>query len=463
MSETKNLSSRIKEYLPSELTGFLQAVGAIAAYQGHHLYLVGGVVRDLLLDRSNLDLDLVVEGDALALAQQAASVTQGKLTVYRRFGTARLRWGKWSIDFVRARSETYDRPGALPRVTPGSLSEDLFRRDFTINAMAINLNPGCYGEVIDIYGGRADLEKKYIRVLHEKSFTDDATRIWRALRYEQRLDFQMEVDTRRLLARNIPMLDTISSDRIRHELDLVLKEAQPEKVLLRAKELKVLSRLHPALKAGHTLSARFQRAREVVSPESQLASEVVSPESQLASELASSESRLASELASSESRLASELASSESRLASVYLALLTYPLTDNEVEDFISLLRVPGRPAKVMRDSQHLKTKLKLLATANLAPSRVYTALQGYAPVALLVSAIATDSTTVSRNIGLFYGWLRYVKPSLTGNCLIQMGVAPGPGVKDFLERLRAARLDGEVTTRQGEREMVTRWLRERG
>ena len=452
MSETKNLSSRIKEYLPSELTGFLQAVGAIAAYQGHHLYLVGGVVRDLLLDRSNLDLDLVVEGDALALAQQAASVTQGKLTVYRRFGTARLRWGKWSIDFVRARSETYDRPGALPRVTPGSLSEDLFRRDFTINAMAINLNPGCYGEVIDIYGGRADLEKKYIRVLHEKSFTDDATRIWRALRYEQRLDFQMEVDTRRLLARNIPMLDTISSDRIRHELDLVLKEAQPEKVLRRAKELKVLSRLHPALKAGHTLSARFQRAREVVSPESQLASEVVSPESQLASELASSESRLGS-----------ELASSESRLASVYLALLTYPLTDNEVEDFISLLRVPGRPAKVMRDSQHLKTKLKLLATANLAPSRVYTALQGYAPVALLVSAIATDSTTVSRNIGLFYGWLRYVKPSLTGNCLIQMGVAPGPGVKDFLERLRAARLDGEVTTRQGEREMVTRWLRERG
>ncbi len=441
MSETKNLSSRIKEYLPSELTGFLQAVGAIAAYQGHHLYLVGGVVRDLLLDRSNLDLDLVVEGDALALAQQAASVTQGKLTVYRRFGTARLRWGKWSIDFVRARSETYDRPGALPRVTPGSLSEDLFRRDFTINAMAINLNPGCYGEVIDIYGGQADLEKKYIRVLHEKSFTDDATRIWRALRYEQRLDFQMEVDTRRLLARNIPMLDTISSDRIRHELDLVLKEAQPEKVLLRAKELKVLSRLHPALKAGHTLSARFQRARELISPES----------------------RLGSELASSESRLASELASSESRLASVYLALLTYPLTDKEVEDFISVLRVPGRSAKVMRDSQHLKTKLKLLATANLAPSRVYTALQGYAPVALLVSAIATDSTTVSRNIGLFYGWLRYVKPSLTGNCLIQMGVAPGPGVKDFLERLRAARLDGEVTTRQGEREMVTRWLRERG
>ena len=442
MSETKNLSSRIKEYLPSELTGFLQAVGAIAAYQGHHLYLVGGVVRDLLLDRSNLDLDLVVEGDALALAQQAASVTQGKLTVYRRFGTARLRWGKWSIDFVRARSETYDRPGALPRVTPGSLSEDLFRRDFTINAMAINLNPGYYGEVIDIYGGRADLEKKYIRVLHEKSFTDDATRIWRALRYEQRLDFQMEVDTRRLLARNIPMLDTISSDRIRHELDLVLKEAQPEKVLLRAKELKVLSRLHPALKAGHTLSARFQRARELISPES----------------------RLGSELASSESRLASVyLASSESRLASVYLALLTYPLTDNEVEDFISVLRVPGRSAKVMRDSQHLKTKLKLLATANLAPSRVYTALQGYAPVALLVSAIATDSTTVSRNIGLFYGWLRYVKPSLTGNCLIQMGVAPGPGVKEFLERLRAARLDGEVTTRQGEREMVTRWLRERG
>ncbi|MBC8477094.1 MAG: CCA tRNA nucleotidyltransferase [Dehalococcoidia bacterium] len=419
MAETKNLSSRIKEYLPSELTGFLEAVGAIAAYQGYHLYLVGGVVRDLLLDRSNLDLDLVVEGDAVVLAQQAASVTQGKLTVYRRFGTARLRWGKWSIDFVRARSETYDRPGALPRVNPGSLSEDLFRRDFTINAMAINLNPGCYGEVIDIYGGRADLEKRLVRVLHEKSFTDDATRIWRALRYEQRLDFQLEADTRRLLARDIPMLDTISSDRVRHELELVLKEAQPEKVLRRAKELKVLSRLHPALKASHTLSARFQRAREVTIPESQL--------------------------------------------ASVYLALLTYPLTDKEMEDFISLLRVPGRSAEVVRDSQRLKTKLKLLATANLAPSRIYTALQGYAPAALLVSAVATDSPAVSRNIGLFYGWLRYVKPSLTGDCLIQMGVAPGPGVREFLERLRAARLDGEIATRQEEREVVTKWLQERG
>ena len=419
MAETKNLSSRIKEYLPSELTGFLEAVGAIAAYQGYHLYLVGGVVRDLLLDRSNLDLDLVVEGDAVVLAQQAASVTQGKLTVYRRFGTARLRWGKWSIDFVRARSETYDRPGALPRVNPGSLSEDLFRRDFTINAMAINLNPGCYGEVIDIYGGQADLEKKLVRVLHEKSFTDDATRIWRALRYEQRLDFRLETDTRRLLARDIPMLDTISRDRIRHELDLVLKEAQPEKVFLRAKELKVLSRLHPALKADHTLSARFQRARELVSPEPQL--------------------------------------------SSVYLALLTYPLTDKEVEDFISLLRVPGRSAKVMRDSQHLKTELKLLATANLAPSRIYAALQGYAPAALLVCAVATHSPTVSRNIGLFYGWFRYVRPSLTGDGLIQMGVVPGPGVRELLERLRAARLDGKVANRQGERELVTKWIRERG
>jgi tRNA nucleotidyltransferase (CCA-adding enzyme) len=419
MAETKNLSSRIKEYLPAELTGFLESVGAIAAYQGHHLYLVGGVVRDLLLDRSNLDLDLVVEGDAMILAQQAAGVTQGKLTVYRRFGTARLRWGKWSIDFARARSETYARPGALPRVNPGSLVEDLHRRDFTINAMAINLNPGCYGEVIDIYGGQADLGKKLVRVLHERSFTDDATRIWRALRYEQRLDFQLEAETRRLLVRDVPMMDTISSDRVRHELDLVLREVQPEKVLRRAEELKVLRRLHPALKASHTLSARFERAREVVSPESQL--------------------------------------------ASIYLALLTYPLTNEEVEGFISLLRVPGKSAKVMRESQRLKANLKLLATANLTPSRIYAALQGYAPAALLVSAVATDSATVSRNIGLFYGWLRYVKPSLTGDCLIQMGVAPGPGVSELLERLRNARLDGEVATRQEERELVTKWLQERG
>jgi len=417
MTKTDNLASRIEERLPTEVAGFMQALGAIAAYQGRHLYLVGGVVRDLLLGRATTDLDLVVEGDAVSLAQQAANITQGKLTVHRRFGTASLRWDEWSIDFAGARSETYDRPGALPRVRPGSLADDLFRRDFTINAMAVRLNPGSYGDLIDAYHGREDLERKLVRVLHEQSFTDDATRIWRTLRYEQRLDFRLEEDTQRLLARDVAMLDTISGDRMRQELALVLREAEPEKALGRAEELGVLSRLHPALKADERLPAQFQRARM--------------------------------------------LASAGPQLEGVYLCLLTYRLSSGELEGFISCLRLPRRTAEVLRDGQRLKRELDSVADEGLSRSRLYAALQGHSPAALLAGAVVTDSPTAARNIGLFLDRLRYVRPALTGDDLQEMGMAPGPGIRETLDRLRTARLDGSVTTRQAERTLAAGWLRE--
>jgi len=415
MPETLNLAGKLKERLPAELVGFMQAVGAIAGYQGQQLYLVGGLVRDLLLDRGNLDLDLVVEGDATALAQQAASITQGKLTVHPRFGTATLRWDKWSIDFAGARAETYDRPGALPRVRPGSLSDDLSRRDFTINAMAVRLNPGCHGELVDTHGGRDDLEKKLVRVLHPQSFTDDATRIWRALRYEQRLDFRLEADTLSLLTRDVAMLDTISGDRVRHELELVLREEQPEKVLRPAEALGVLARLHPALKADGRLSERFKHARRLVPRGPQL--------------------------------------------ADVYLALLACPLSGEEREELVSRLRLPKRSAGVLRDSHRLKAEVRSLAM--LTPSGIYAALQDYSTASLLAAALATDSPAVGGNIRAFLDRLRYIKPILTGNDLAQMGVPPGPRIGDLLGRLRAARLDGHVTTRREEQDLVKGWLRE--
>ena len=188
--ETCNLAGSIKEQLPSDIAAFIRLAGEVAEKRQQRLYLVGGVVRDLLLERVNLDIDMVVEGDAIKLAQAIAGVNQAKVITHPRFGTATLKWGKRSADFATARAETYARPGALPTVKPGTISDDLARRDFTINAMAVELNPRRFGELIDPFGGRQDIEKKLVRVLHDKSFTDDATRIWRAVRYEQRLDFQ---------------------------------------------------------------------------------------------------------------------------------------------------------------------------------------------------------------------------------------------------------------------------------
>ena len=149
----------------------------------------------------------MVEGDAIGLAKEFAEKIGGKLSVHPMFNTAKIALDKWTIDIAMARTETYAKPGALPAVKPGTLKTDLFRRDFTVNAMAICLSPDNYGELIDLYGGLNDLKNKFIRVLHEKSFIDDATRIWRAIRYEQRLGFQIEPETLKLLKRDVPHVE----------------------------------------------------------------------------------------------------------------------------------------------------------------------------------------------------------------------------------------------------------------
>jgi len=406
-----DLSRQIEKQLPAELVTFIQRAGKTAASHGQGLYLVGGVVRDLLLGQTNLDLDLVVEGNAIELAQHLAEINQGKITTHPRFNTAKLQWDKWSVDLATARSETYAKPGALPAVKPSSLNNDLYRRDFTINAMAIALNPSHYGELIDQYGGRDDLEHKLIRILHEKSFIDDATRIWRGLRYEQRLNFQLEPTTLKLLKRDIPMLDTISGDRIRYELECILQEEHPEKVLRRAEELGVLPKLSPTLKGNGWLAEKFEEARQISSP---------NPPS-----------------------------------IGLYLAILVYPLTNQENERLISFLRLPKSLAQTLRDTISLKAKLPPLANLELSPSSVYHLIHGYNSLAIIANSLAGDSPVARQHIQLFLNKLRYVKSTLTGNDLLRMGVAPGPKMKEILQRLHEARLDGEITDKQGEAELV--------
>ena len=411
----ENLSSKIEKQLPAELVSFMQVAGEVANRQGQSLYLVGGVVRDLLLGQANFDLDLVVEGNVINLAHQLSSTYQGKIVTHPRFNTAKLQWDKWSVDLATARSETYVKPGALPSVKPGSLSSDLFRRDFTINTMAIYLNPSHYGALIDLYGGVDDLEHKLIRVLHERSFTDDATRIWRGLRYEQRLNFQLEENTRRLLRRDIPMLDTISGDRIRYELECILKEEFPEKVLRRADELGVLPKLHSALKGNGWLAEKFGQARRLSSP--------------------------------------------NAPPIGLYLALLAYSLTSKQNEQFTSRLRLAKSLAQTLRDTNGIKAKLQSLANPKLTPSGIYRLLHGYSPLAITANSLACDLPVARRHINLFLNKLRYIKPALNGDDLIRMGITPGPRIKEALQLLHEARLDGKVTSKQDEEELVKGWM----
>ncbi|MBE0415953.1 MAG: CCA tRNA nucleotidyltransferase, partial [Dehalococcoidia bacterium] len=313
----ENLDSKMRERLPEGLLAFLRIAGEVAEAQGQRLYLVGGAVRDLLLGRPNLDFDLVVEGDAPRLARQLArEVGMGgenekrgeRVVVHRQFGTAKFHRGDLSIDLVTARSETYAKPGALPDVAPGTIWDDLLRRDFSINAMAIDLNPASFGQLLDPHGGRSDLERGLIRILHERSFIDDATRILRALRYEQRLSFKLEQNTERLLRQHISMLDTISGDRIRHEVELILKEEYPERTLERAEKLGVLQGIHPSLRGNGWVAEKFREARQKAIPD-----------------------------------------------LAIYLLLLAYHLSEEQSQSLVARLNIVGESGRNMRQVLELK------------------------------------------------------------------------------------------------------------
>jgi tRNA nucleotidyltransferase (CCA-adding enzyme) len=405
-----NLSYQIEQYLPQYLVELVKNISGQADKLGHRVYIVGGVVRDLLLGYPNFDLDLVIEGDAIELAQHIAEISQAKLLTHPRFGTAKLNYGNFSIDMATARGETYAKPGALPRVTPGTLHDDLFRRDFSINAMAISLAFKDYGDLIDPYQGRSALEHRLIQVLHPKSFSDDATRILRAIRYEQRLGFKLEPQTAQLLKRDIPMLDAISGDRIRHELELILREKYPEYVFKQLDELGVLQRINLSLKGDGWIAERFDKARQLSKP---------------------------------------------GYLPSLYFCLFVYPLSERENEQFIHRLNMPKKLSRILRNTVHLKGRLSLLDKASMKPSEIYYLLHEYDSLAIQANAIASESLPVHSHLQLFLTRLRYVKTFLDGEELRRLGISTGPELGRILQTLHKAKLDGEVNTKADEEKLA--------
>jgi tRNA nucleotidyltransferase (CCA-adding enzyme) len=411
-----NFARQIEQYLPRQLLELVKDISGQAAEHGQRVYLVGGVVRDLLLGYPNFDLDLVVEGDAVKLAHQVAKTSQAKLLAHHRFGTAKLRYENFALDLATARKETYARPGALPMVTPGTLKDDLIRRDFSINAMAISLASNDYGELIDPHQGKSDLEHRLIRILHPGSFNDDATRILRGVCYEQRLGFEFEAQTARLLKRDIPMLDTISGDRIRHELEHIFEEGRPELAINRLGELGVLHRINSSLKGDGWISEKFDRARRLKKP---------------------------------------------AQLPSLYFCLLIYSFSEKDIEQFLARLNMPAKLSRAMRDTLRLRTSLSLLDKPSLKPSEIYYLLREYEPLAIQANAIASDekegtsSLIAHRHLQLFLTKLRHVRTSLDGEELKRLGISAGPGMGKVLQVLHKAKLDGEVRTRADEKRLA--------
>ena len=218
-------------------------LGSLDLPRGEGVYLVGGAVRDLLLGRESFDVDLAVEGEAIEFARGLG----GEVTAHGRFGTAVVRFpdGR-QLDVVTCRRETYAAPAALPDVEAGTIDDDLARRDFTVNAMAASLGSD-FGRLVDPHGGRADLENETIRVLHDQSFVDDPTRIFRAVRYESRLGFRMDEETARLAREGVAGIRLLSGARMREEVVALLSEDEAEQSLDRLAELAVAPRLEPGL------------------------------------------------------------------------------------------------------------------------------------------------------------------------------------------------------------------------
>ena len=230
------------------------------------VYLVGGTIRDLLLGEKSFDVDIAVEGDAIAFAYALAGALGGRATPHQRFGTAIVSYGDDErIDVVTTRTEFYDAPGALPMVERAGLREDLFRRDFTINAMAASLGTVDFGRLVDPYGGRADLDARVLRVLHNLSFIDDPTRIFRGVRYETRHGFRFEDHTARLLRGCIEMglVGDLSSSRLRDELVALLEEPGAAAGIRRLGELGADRAIHPHLRGDDEAAALFARASEL--------------------------------------------------------------------------------------------------------------------------------------------------------------------------------------------------------
>ena len=218
--------------LNSKSLDLVRTIGLLAQEHGVEAYLVGGPVRDLMLGAANVDLDIAVEGNGIRLAEAFASLDEAaEITCYPAFKTATVQLADGSlVDFATAREETYARGGAFPAVKPSDIKKDLYRRDFTINAMAVSINPARWGKVIDPFHGMVDLRAKRIRVLHEKSFLDDPTRILRAARFKARLGFSVEAKTLRLLkaAVKIKVLDSIKPQRYLKDFNKILKEPKAQ-------------------------------------------------------------------------------------------------------------------------------------------------------------------------------------------------------------------------------------------
>jgi tRNA nucleotidyltransferase (CCA-adding enzyme) len=450
------------EKLSPRAVELLEACGRLSQERGESAYLVGGSVRDLILGRGETDLDIVVEGDGMAVAQALARGLGGALTRHHAFQTARVDTpDAIRVDVATARSEIYPRPGFLPRVVAGSLREDLERRDFTINTIAIALNPASWGELIDPEGGIADLRAELVRILHSRSFADDPTRILRALRFVARFGYTLEEQTADQLREAVlgGYLDTVTGGRVRRELAYLFSESPVEGPLLLQAHA-VLAALHEGLEARRACLEALARNREwyagIVASSAPAADSTDAPAS-LSPRVGAIDARGRQGEGSADvdpgwalvlSACAWNLGAQERwRLAS-HLELSRKerePLVESGAAWRRALQEWQEQKEESGRDAMVLDAIFSRFAPGTLL-------------VLLSIPEIKGDED-LYQGLRQFMEHTQWVRPTLRGGDLIDLGVAEGPAVGQVLEILRRARVNGTVEDVDGERRLALDWL----
>ncbi|MFP4482744.1 MAG: CBS domain-containing protein [Thermovirgaceae bacterium] len=426
MPWTEDISELLSQKLKPWVTQLLARLGDRAEAMGVRAYVVGGFVRDLLLDRVNEDLDIVIEGDAVSFIR-SWEADGCHVAVHQRFKTGTIVFpGGRKIDVATARREFYEYPVAQPRVSSDSLKHDLYRRDFSVNAMAISINKLNWGRLVDYFGGRRDLQKKALRVLHNLSFVEDPTRVIRGVRLEQRLGFSLEENTLRLLKNSIRggLVSLLSGVRLRSELELVFTEKAPHDIVRRFRTLGFWKALFRGVQPGASAMRTMRRITVF------------------------------------QRRFVRDLPDMGKHAWLVFLSSLICEASEEDRLAVLDRLHLNPRERTIVEQGVNdLGTAENILGERGEKPSSfIYGYLDEVHPATALYWAAATGRWRARRRILLYLTRLRKIAPMLEGRDLLDLGYKEGPDIGRMLRLLKMARLDGLVETREDEME----WIRNR-
>jgi tRNA nucleotidyltransferase (CCA-adding enzyme) len=416
----RNLSSWLKDKFPPEVYGLLKLSGEVAEELGFGAYIVGGSVRDLLRGEANLDIDIVIEGDGISFARAFGERLRAKVRTHQKFATAQIITDKMKLDVATARTEYYESPAALPKVETSSIKKDLYRRDFTINTLAIKLNPRDFGFLIDFFGGQRDLREKAIRVLHNLSFVEDPTRAFRAVRFSERFGFKISRHTENLIKSAIEMdlFNMLSGPRLYEELRLAFHETEPIKTLRKLSDMGLLKVIHPSLVFTIELETTLKAMQETLSWFNLLFLEEKTDKGVL------------------------------------YLMALLAGLKEEDIKAVVDRLAPPPKVREVILQGIPLaKNILRKFPTGDSV--EIHKLLSNLKLEVVLVLMALSKDREKQKMISHYLTELRNVKTVFKGEDLKRMGIHPGPVYSKILTKLLEEKLRGNLTTREDEEKFV--------